>query len=247
MSAELAGVSLKTVSRVFNHEPNVRPAVRRRVESAAVSLGFRRNNVAKNLRTGLVTSSVGLVIADLQNPFYAAIAMAVEAVANRNSATMILGSSAEDVVREQRVVTGLLERHVDGLIVVPTGGDHGYLEPQRRLGVHVVFVDRPAIGIDADAVVLDNVGGAIGHPPPAQPRPSTDRVRRRLADADHRAGATGGLRDGARRSGRAARSDARPVRRPAGRAGGGRRTAAPDRSETRRPRSSPRTTAAASG
>ena len=44
--------------------------------------------------------------------------------------------------------------------MVPTGGDHSYLEPQRRLGVHVVFVDRPASGIEADAVVLDNVGGA---------------------------------------------------------------------------------------
>jgi LacI family transcriptional regulator len=158
--AELAGVSLKTVSRVFNHEPNVRPAVRARVESAAVGLGFRRNIVAKNLRTGLSTSRVGLVIADLLNPFYAAIATAVEAVANRHSATLIISSSGEDIVREQRIVTDLLEGHVDGLIVVPTGGDHGYLEPRRRLGVHVVFVDRPAIGIDADAVVLDNLSGA---------------------------------------------------------------------------------------
>jgi LacI family transcriptional regulator len=158
--AELAGVSLKTVSRVFNHNPNVRPAVRGRVERAAVSLGFRRSIVAKNLRTGLPTSSIGLVIADLLNPFYGAIATAVEAVANRHSATMILGSSGEDVVHEQQIVTGLLDRHVDGLVVVPTGGDHSYLEPQRRLGVHVVFVDRPATGIDADAVVLDNVGGA---------------------------------------------------------------------------------------
>ena len=158
--ADLAGVSLKTVSRVFNHEPNVRPDVRRRVESAVLSLGFRRNIVAKNLRTGHRTSSIGLVIADLINPFYAAIAMAVETVANRHSATMIIGSSAEDVVREQRIVTDLLEGHVDGLIVVPTGGDHSYLEPQRRLGIHVVFVDRPAVKLDADAVVLDNVNGA---------------------------------------------------------------------------------------
>ena len=125
-----------------------------------VSLGFRRNIVAKNLRTGLPTSSVGLVIADLLNPFYAAIAAAVEAVANRHLATMIIGSSAEDPVREHQIVTELLERHVDGLIVVPTGSDHSYLEPQRRLGVHIVFVDRPATGIAADAVVLDNVGGA---------------------------------------------------------------------------------------
>jgi len=122
--AELAGVSLKTVSRVFNHEPNVRPVIRGRVESAAVSLGFRRNIVAKNLRTGLPTSRVGLVIADLLNPFYAAIATAVEAVANRHSATLIISSSGEDIIREQRIVTDLLEGHVDGLIVVPTGGDH---------------------------------------------------------------------------------------------------------------------------
>jgi LacI family transcriptional regulator len=158
--ADLAGVSLKTVSRIFNHEPNVRPDVRRRVEVAVISLGFRRNMVAKNLRSGHPTSRVGLVIADLLNPFYAAIATAVEAVANRHLATLIIGSSAEDVVREEHIVTDLLEGHVDGLIVVPTGGDHSYLEPQRRLGVHVVFVDRPATGIDADAVVLDNVNGA---------------------------------------------------------------------------------------
>lgn len=158
--AERAGVSVKTVSRVFNRAPNVRPDVSERVESAVASLGFRRNIVAKNLRTGLTTSSIGLVIADLRNPFYAAIAMGVEAVANRHLATMTIGSSGEDPVREGQIVTELLDRHVDGLIVVPTGGDHGYLEPQRRLGVHIVFVDRPAAGIEADAVVLDNVGGA---------------------------------------------------------------------------------------
>jgi LacI family transcriptional regulator len=158
--ADLAGVSLKTVSRVFNHEPNVRPDVRVRVEGAVLSLGFRRNIVAKNLRTGLHTSRVGLVIADLLNPFYTAIATAVETVANRHAATLIIGSSAEDVTREQHIVTDLLEGHVDGLIVVPAGGDHSYLEPQRRLGIHVVFVDRPATGIEADAVVLDNLAGA---------------------------------------------------------------------------------------
>ena len=225
--ADLAGVSLKTVSRVFNHEPNVRPAVRARVESAAVSLGFRRNIIAKNLRTGSATSSVGLVIADLLNPFYGAIATAVEAVANRHSATMILGSSAEDVIREQRIVTDLLEGHVDGLIVVPTGGDHSYLEPQRRLGVHVVFVDRPASGIEADAVVLDNVGGArsatrhllnLGHRP--------DRVRRRLGDPGDGAGAAGRLSAGPRRSRGRVRSGARPVRCAADRAGRDRRPAA---------------------
>jgi len=123
--ADLAGVSLKTVSRVFNHEPNVRPPMRGRVESAAASLGFRPNIVAKNLRTGRQTSRVGLVIADLLNPFYAAIATAVEAVANRHSATLIISSSGEEIAREQRIVMDLLEGHVDGLIVVPTGSAPG--------------------------------------------------------------------------------------------------------------------------
>jgi LacI family transcriptional regulator len=158
--AAQAGVSLKTVSRVVNAEPNVRADVRERVEAAVVTLGFRRNIVAKHLRTGQATGSVGLVIADLLNPFYAGIAMAVEIVANRNEAMMILGSSGEDPTRERQLVTEMLERPVDGLIVVPAEGDHAYLEPQRRLGTQIVFVDRPATGIAADAIVLDNVGGA---------------------------------------------------------------------------------------
>ena len=225
--ADLAGVSLKTVSRVFNHEPNVRPAVRARVESAAISLGFRRNIIAKNLRTGSATSSVGLVIADLLNPFYGAIAMAVEAVANRHSATMILGSSAEDVIREQRIVTDLLEGHVDGLIVVPTGGDHSYLEPQRRLG-RPRRLRRPAGQRHRGrrGRPRQRRRRAIGDAAPAEPWPSPDRLRRRLGDPGDGAGAPGRLSAGPRRGRRRVRSGARPVRCPADRAGRDRRPAA---------------------
>lgn len=157
---EAAGVSLKTVSRVVNNEPGVRPEMQRRVEDAIVALGFRRNVVARSLRTGHQIGSIGLIVADLMNPFYSSVAKAVEVVAGRHNAVIIIGSSGENAVRERELVINLLHRPVDGLILVPAGNDHRYLESERRLGAQIVFLDRPGGGIDADAVVLDNGGGA---------------------------------------------------------------------------------------
>jgi LacI family transcriptional regulator len=158
--ADHAGVSLKTVSRVINAEAGVRPVVQRRVEESVAALGFRRNVAARSLRTGYHIGSIGLVVADLMNPFYSAVAKAVEGVAGRNNAVIIIGSSGEDALRERDLVVNLLHRPVDGMIVVPAGGDHRYLESERRMGAKIVFLDRAAGMIDADAVVLDNVGGA---------------------------------------------------------------------------------------
>lgn len=157
---DAAGVSLKTVSRVVNKEPGVRPETQRRVEDAILALGFRRNVVARSLRTGHQIGSIGLIVADLMNPFYSSVARAVEGVAERHNAVIIIGSSGENATRERELVTNLLHRPVDGLILVPAGNDHLYLEPERRLGAQIVFLDRGGGNIDADAVVLDNFGGA---------------------------------------------------------------------------------------
>ncbi len=158
--AQAAGASLKTVSRVVNMEPGVRPEMQRRVEEAIVALGFRRNVVAHSLRTGHQIGSIGLIVADLMNPFYSSVAKAVETVAARHNAVIIIGSSGENATRERELVMNLLHRPVDGLIVVPAGSDHRYLEPERRRGAQIVFLDRGGGNIDADAVVLDNFGGA---------------------------------------------------------------------------------------
>jgi LacI family transcriptional regulator len=158
--AGAAGVSLKTVSRVINAERGVAPETVRRVEAAVVALGFRRNDVARNLRKGIELATVGLVIEDLGNPFYAILARAIEEVADRNDHAVIVTSSSEDPGRERTLVGDLLRRGVDGLLIVPAGQDHRYLEPDMRLGTRVVFLDRPPGGIEADAVLLDNVGGA---------------------------------------------------------------------------------------
>ncbi|BBB01693.1 putative LacI family transcriptional regulator [Actinacidiphila reveromycinica] len=156
--AARAGVGLKTVSRVVNEEPGVTPDTAARVQAAIDALGFRRNDSARLLRTRR-TASVGLVLEDLADPFYAALSRAVEDVARSHGALLFTGSSAEDPRREQELVLAFCARRVDGLVVVPAGDDHRYLLPEIAAGVATVFVDRPAGRLDADVVLTDNAGG----------------------------------------------------------------------------------------
>ncbi|MGH3310785.1 MAG: LacI family DNA-binding transcriptional regulator [Streptomyces sp.] len=157
--AALAGVGLKTVSRVVNGEAGVSPDTERRVQEAITALGFRRNDSARILRKGR-TASIGLVLEDLADPFYAPLSRAVEEVARAHGALLINGSSAEDPAREQELVLALCARRVDGLIIVPASDDHRYLEPEIAAGVATVFVDRPPGRIDADLVLTDSFAGA---------------------------------------------------------------------------------------
>ncbi|MFF8289304.1 LacI family DNA-binding transcriptional regulator [Streptomyces sp. NPDC016309] len=157
--AARAGVGLKTVSRVVNGEAGVTPDTERRVQEAIEALGFRRNDSARVLRKGR-TASIGLVLEDLADPFYGPLSRAVEEVARAHGALLINGSSAEDPDREQELALALCARRVDGLIVIPAGSDHRYLEPEMRAGIATVFVDRPAGRIDADVVLSDSFGGA---------------------------------------------------------------------------------------
>ncbi|MEV3988387.1 LacI family DNA-binding transcriptional regulator [Streptomyces sp. NPDC049837] len=157
--AARAGVGLKTVSRVVNGEAGVTADTERRVQEAIEALGFRRNDSARVLRKGR-TASIGLVLEDLADPFYGPLSRAVEEVARAHGALLINGSSAEDPDREQELALALCARRVDGLIVIPAGTDHRYLEPEIRAGIATVFVDRPAGRIDADVVLSDSFGGA---------------------------------------------------------------------------------------
>jgi LacI family transcriptional regulator len=158
--AAAAGVSLKTVSRVVNEEPGVRRETAEIVHRTIAQLGFRRNDLARALRHGRRSGLFGLVIEDLSNPFYSAIARGVEEITRRRGMLAIAGSSDEDGERERDLVRLFCERRVDGLLIVPAGDDHGYLLPELRSGTCVVFIDRPPGKIDADVVLLDNVGGA---------------------------------------------------------------------------------------
>jgi LacI family transcriptional regulator len=155
--AFVAGVSLKTVSRVINDEPGVAAATADRVTAAIQQLGFQRNDLARSLRQGVTSSTLGLLIEDVANPFYSAIAQAVESAARERGYMLITASCEEDPARERDLVEALLRRRVDALLMVPASRDHAYLA---RDSTPVVFLDRPPSGIDADCVLLDNLGGA---------------------------------------------------------------------------------------
>ena len=156
--ATAADVSIKTVSRVVNGEPGVSAVTAARVGAAIAHLGFARNDVARSLRSGRA-GALGLIIEDVANPFYSAIARAVEDAATERGHILITGSCEEDPTRERRLALGLLRRLVDALLIVPAGSDHRYLLPE-LIDTPIVFLDRPSRGVAADTVLLDNVGGA---------------------------------------------------------------------------------------
>ncbi len=154
--AQIAGVSLKTVSRVINEEASVAAPTAARVSDAIAALGFERNDLARSLRRGRTSATLGLVIQDVANPFYSAIANAVETAARERDYLLITASAGEDAERERELVTALLRRRVDALLVVPAGPDHRYVGQRTP----AIFLDRPPRHIDADAVLFDNAGGA---------------------------------------------------------------------------------------
>jgi LacI family transcriptional regulator len=174
--AVLAGVSLSTVSRVVNGE-NARPDLIARVQHAVGMLGYRRDLTASTLRRAdRVSASIGLVVADVGNPFFAAVQRGVEEVARQRGVLGFTGSSDEDPDRERELTHALTGRRVDGLIVVPTGEDQSYLLAERQTGMALVFVDRPPRHLDADVVLSDNAGGTT-----AGVRHLLDRGHRRIA------------------------------------------------------------------
>jgi LacI family transcriptional regulator len=159
--AALAGVSLKTVSRVVNGEPTVGTALTDRVRAAATQLSYQPNHTASSLRRSDGRSStIGLLVQDMANPFSAAIFRAVEDVASAAGIGVLAGSLNEDPDRERELALDLIARRVDGLIMVPAGHDHRYLQLEQRSGTALVFADRPPMLLAADAVVADNRGGA---------------------------------------------------------------------------------------
>jgi LacI family transcriptional regulator len=160
--AALAGVSLKTVSRVVNGVRTVDAALSGRVREAADKLGYRPNLTASNLRrSDGRTSTIGMLVEDVANPFSAALMRAVENVARDRGVLVLIGSLDEDPARERELATALIDRRVDGLVIVPAGRDHSYLIGERRAGTCLVFLDRRPNLLDADAVVSDNRDGAI--------------------------------------------------------------------------------------
>lgn len=149
-----------TVSRVLNQPTRVAPATRHRVERAIRELGFVPNALARSLLRGR-TKTIALVVADLSNPFFTAVARGVEDIAHRYGYTVFFGNSDESVAKEGQYINSMLQNRVDGLLIAPaTDGSLDALEFLHRQGRKVVLIDRSVAGAAADLVAGDNVAGA---------------------------------------------------------------------------------------
>ncbi|AQP48097.1 hypothetical protein BW730_11955 [Tessaracoccus aquimaris] len=156
--AKMAGVSLKTVSRVVNGVATVDEEMAASVNTAIAALGYRHNLLAASLKAGSGASLVGLITTDLSDPFYGSVANAVDEVARARGFGVLMTGSAEDASLERSIALDLCARQVRGLIVVPASDSGEYLQEEVARGLRVVFADRPAAGIDADTVLVDNRG-----------------------------------------------------------------------------------------
>lgn len=154
--ARLAGVSTTTISRYLNGE-----LVRANdaIAEAIAELRFRPSQAARSLKLG-VTHSIGVVVPDVANPFFAAVVKGAESIARDRGYSVFLCNTEESGEREEEVLAALAER-VDGLILAPTSEPAEVPAVLRSPGLRVVFLDRELAKTDAfDSVLVDNEGGA---------------------------------------------------------------------------------------
>ncbi|MEU6779398.1 LacI family DNA-binding transcriptional regulator [Nonomuraea angiospora] len=152
--AAQAGVSVATVSRVLNDNPSVTEETRNRVHDAMAALNYRPNAVARSLRTE-ATRTLGLIIGDILNPFFAELARAVEDEARAAGYTVIIGNADERADQQDHYVRTLLERRVDGLLICPTAEVTPLVEEVSQGERPLVFLDRTLGGIEVPSVRAD--------------------------------------------------------------------------------------------
>ena len=159
--AALAGVGIKTVSRVINDEPNVAPSTAARVWDAVRALDYHVDLQAGSLRRADGrTRTLGLLVGSVDNPFSGAIHRVIEDVALQRDVAVFASSLDDDPDREERAVAAFLRRRVDGLILTTAHRRPGYLSAIEGRGIPVVYIDREPADAGVDAVTSDNREGA---------------------------------------------------------------------------------------
>lgn len=163
--AREAGVSPALVSFVMSNRVageqlyRVNPETSKRILEVAEHLHYKPNNSARALRSGK-TGTIGVVVSDIANPFFAEIARYLEDDAYHYDYNVIFGSSDENPEKFRRVVNVLLNKGVDGLILVPCAGADETLREIVASGINTVLIDRKVPGLEVSSVVLDNRSAA---------------------------------------------------------------------------------------
>src|SRR3954464_450956 len=160
--AEGAEVSIATVSRVLNKSDKVVPETRATVEQALRDLGYRPSRVARRLRMKDGRAHlVGLIIPDIQNPFYAEIARGVEDAAYAREYALLLCNSDENLDKERFYLEVMRDESVDGLVLPPFDETDLAVVEMVKTGMPIVCVDRSLAKIKTDLVEVDNCRGAV--------------------------------------------------------------------------------------
>jgi LacI family transcriptional regulator len=156
--AELAGVSVGTVSNVLNRPDIVRVGTVEKVHAAIKELGFVRNDAARQLRAGRSTT-IGLVVLDVRNPFFTDVARGAEDEAARGGLSVVMANSDESPEREAAHVDYFETQRVLGLLISPIGDLGERLERLRSAGTPAVLVDRISGTRSLSSVAVDDVEG----------------------------------------------------------------------------------------
>ena len=156
--ARRAGVSTATVSRVLAGLGGARPATRERVLDAARDLGYRPSGVARSLKLR-TTQTLGLIITDIENPFFPQLVRAVEDVAREHGFAVLLCNATDDPDREASYLDLLVDRRVDGVVIAVSGLGARHREWLAEPPLPVVLVNTAAPGLPHPSITSDNVDG----------------------------------------------------------------------------------------
>ncbi|ABQ07050.1 LacI family DNA-binding transcriptional regulator [Flavobacterium johnsoniae] len=152
-----AGVSIASVSYVLNNKIDSRIPQETidKVKHAAEELNYRPNNIAKSLKTQR-THIIGLVVADIANPYFSQLARIIEDEANKLGYTLLIGSSDENAEKFEALINMFADRQADGLIIAPVENSEKCLLKLQKQKIPFVLIDRYLSGVEADSIQINN-------------------------------------------------------------------------------------------
>ncbi len=153
--AQQAGVSVATVSRVLSNHPNVRTQVREQVQRVVDEMGYRPNRIASSLRQQ-TSPTIGVLVSDIRNPFFTAIARAIEDIAMSREMSVFLCNTDENPKKETLYINTLLDQKVAGIIMSPVEENVAHYNALIKSGTPVVTIDRRIPNASLDCVLSDN-------------------------------------------------------------------------------------------
>ena len=156
------GVSTALVSYVLNNkekEARVGKEMAIKIRKAAADMNYQPNLIARSLKNGK-TNTIGLIVADISNPFFSAIARIIEDEAAQHKYTVIIGSSDEDEAKSKAVAEAMLNRQVDGLIIAPTENEQPFINSLIKRKIPFVLIDRDFPTLPTNTVTINNFEAA---------------------------------------------------------------------------------------